>query len=360
MERHGTGSARTCASRASHRAKGIGSGCARALPVALLAWGGLACGGGEEDTRPSLPDIPTMHYATVEDPIEPLPAERPKLPADRVELGRKLFFDPILSGDGKLACRNCHLLDDNGADHLERSHYRAEAPGFNTPTIFNVGQLYWMHWAGAFSSLEEQLDTPLTSPKVLASTWEGALARLRAAPVYVRGFADAYPDGITEANVRNAVATFERTLVTPNARFDRYLRGETDVLTPLEREGYGLFKSLGCISCHQGMGVGGNMFQRFGVMKDYFAADVTPSPADLGRFEVTKLDKDRHVFRVASLRNVALTAPYFHDGSAATLEDAVATMADYQLGRELTAEQTDAIVAFLGTLTGEIPEVVAE
>jgi cytochrome c peroxidase len=328
--------------------------------VLLIGTLTAGCGEGGGGASPELPEIPVLQYATVEDPIEPLPTELVIEHPDRVELGRKLFFDPIMSHDGALACSDCHHLATGGTDNLAFSKHRDKAPGVNTPTVLNVGQLYWLHWAGAYSRLEDQLDTPLESPKVLASTWEGLLDRLRDQPSYARGFAEAYETGLTEDNVRDAVASFERTLVTPNAPFDRYLRGDSGALSHREVEGYRLFKSLGCISCHQGMGIGGNMFQRFGVMKDYFDRSGDDAAAELSRFAVTKLEKDRYVFRVASLRNVALTAPYFHDGSAPTLDEAVGVMAEYQLGRDLTPEQTDLVVAFLHTLTGEIPEVSTE
>lgn len=344
-----------CASRASSCANLAGALLVAALGAALAT----GCGETHGGDQPPLPEIPVLRYATVEDPIEPLPVSVEIQHPDRVELGRKLFFDPILSNDGTLACNSCHDIPNGGSDNLPFSKHREQAPGVNTPTVLNVGQLYWLHWAGAYARLEDQIDTPLTSPKVLASTWDDALARLRAERKYSRGFAAAYPDGLTEANVRDAIASFERTLVTPNSPFDRHLRGEQGALMPQALEGYQLFKDLGCISCHQGMGIGGNMFQRFGVMKDYFAGTTGPA-AELSRFAVTGLEKDRYVFRVASLRNVALTAPYFHDGSAPTLEEAVSVMAEYQLGRELSPDQVEAIVAFLRSLTGEIPRVSAE
>jgi cytochrome c peroxidase len=185
------------------------------------------------------------------------------------------------------------------------------------------------------------------------TTWPELLAKLRADSDYVTAFRATYRQDITRANVLDALASFERSLVTPNSRFDRYLRGEGDALTMGEQQGYQLFKSYGCVACHQGTNIGGNLFQKFGV----FQAPEAPLPADgvidLGRYTVTKVARDREVFRVPSLRNVAATPPYFHDGRAATLEVAVDTMARMQLGRQLTRGEIGLIVQFLHTLTGE-------
>jgi cytochrome c peroxidase len=183
------------------------------------------------------------------------------------------------------------------------------------------------------------------------------LAKLRADESYSRAFAGLFADGVTEANVRTAIAAFERTLTTPGSRFDRWLAGERSLLTEAEASGYERFKTAGCIACHQGRNVGGNMFQRFGVMGDYFADRGNVTKADYGRYNVTKQEQDRHVFRVPSLRNVELTAPYFHDGSAETLEQAVRVMAKYQLGRVLPEQDLASIVLFLKTLTGQKPEL---
>jgi cytochrome c peroxidase len=178
------------------------------------------------------------------------------------------------------------------------------------------------------------------------------IAKLKADRDYPTLFEREYPDGITPANITGAIATFERSLLTPNARFDRHLRGEQGVLGSDELEGYRRFVNHGCVSCHQGVAVGGNLFQRFGVMGDYFKGR-PPNKADLGRFNVTGMEEDRHVFKVPSLRNVAVTQPYFHDGSARTLTEAVRVMGKYQLGKGLSDEDVQLIVAFLRTLSGE-------
>jgi cytochrome c peroxidase len=187
----------------------------------------------------------------------------------------------------------------------------------------------------------------------MGSHWEHVVQMLSADPDYKSAFTKAYPDGVTMNNVQSALATYERTLISANSRFDQYLSGNTDILTTDEKYGYQRFKDYGCIACHQGVNIGGNMFQKFGVMGDYFQARGNPTEADLGRYLVTKAEEDRNVFKVPSLRNVAVTAPYFHDGSAKTLEEAVDVMFKFQLGRVPSDKDKDLIIKFLKTLTGE-------
>lgn len=286
-------------------------------------------------------------------PITPIPAAN-DLDARRVALGRKLFHDPVLSRDRSVSCASCHSLAEGGTDHLRRSvGIEGKLGSVNAPTVFNSSLSFRQFWDGRVESLEAQVDGPLTSPNEMGSSWEEVVARLQADSGYAIGFKAAYADGVKKENVRHAIAEFERSLVTPNARFDRHLRGETDALTAQEQAGYAKFARYGCISCHQGVNVGANMFERMGAMGDYFADRGNITPADWGRFNVTGLEEDRFFFKVPSLRNVGATAPYFHDGSAATLEAAVEVMAKYQLGRILPAQDLADIVAFLKTLTGE-------
>jgi cytochrome c peroxidase len=286
------------------------------------------------------------------EPISPLPETSP-LPAGRVTLGERLFRDPQLSRDRTIACISCHDLEHGGVDGRRFSVGIGGATGtINAPTVFNARFNFVQFWDGRAASLEEQAAGPIHNPIEMDSNWDQVLARLRADPEYPRSFAANYRDGITAGNVADAIATFERTLVTPNARFDRYLRGEEGALNADELEGYRRFKAFGCTSCHQGTHVGGNLFQRFGVMRDYFA-DRPLNDTDQGRYNVTRREEDRHVFKVPSLRNVAVTAPYFHDGSAKSLDDAITIMGRYQLGRELSAEDRRLIAAFLRSLTGE-------
>lgn len=288
--------------------------------------------------------------------LQPLP---PSPPADprKVALGKRLFHDPRLSGDGTIACAHCHDLRRGGTDRLERSIGIGGAVGdVNAPTVLNSGLSFRQFWDGRAETLEDQVDGPLQSPKEMGSTWPQATAALSQVPEYRALFGQIYPDGITPDNVRNAIASYERSLTTPDSPFDRYLRGEVAALGAEEQRGHELFKSLGCQSCHQGVGIGGNMYQRLGIMADYFADRGRPTQADNGRFNVTGNEEDRHLFKVPSLRNVELTPPYFHDGSAPTLEAAVEAMAHYQLGRRLATGERQAIVAFLKSLTGQLSE----
>lgn len=294
---------------------------------------------------------PAMPARLQQEPLQPLPAP-PVLDAGKVALGEALFADRRLSDDDSLACAGCHDLAHGGADRTAVSRgVRGAAGQMNAPSVFNVSlHLAWF-WDGRAATLEQQVAGPVHNPVEMASNWAQVLGKLRQDGALVARFAAHYPQGLTAETVADALATFERSLITPDARFDRYLRGAADALSADEIEGYERFKRNGCASCHNGAAVGGNMFQRFGVVGSFFDGRVART-ADLGRLNVTGREEDRHVFKVPSLRNVALTAPYFHDGSATTLEQAVRLMGRHQIGRELTDDDVRLIVAFLHTLTG--------
>ena len=295
--------------------------------------------------------LPPADRATVEDPFEPLPSSL-DLDEDRVELGRRLFEDPRLSGDGERACTDCHDLAAGGVvpGEVRSNHPLNETGPYNVPTVFNVGFNFRYNWQGRFDTLESHLEGPMMNEAVMnAGSWEDVVSRL--ATPYREDFRRAgYVEGVTPETVRDAIATYQRSLITPGSRFDRFLEGSL-VLTDQEARGYELFKSVGCATCHQGVNVGGNMFQRFGVMEDAFGGREL-TERDYGRMAVTGRAEDAFIFRVPSLRNVAVTPPYFHDGSAATLEEAVRHMSRVQLGYVLDADEVAAIVAFLHTLTG--------
>lgn len=291
------------------------------------------------------------------EPLSPLPPLE-ELDPRRVELGRKLFADKRLSRDGSVACMSCHDPGHAGADPRP---FSIGAGGVrhvvNTPTVLNARFNFRQQWTGGAASLEELVGHVVKSPRVFDSDWPSVLGRLRGDERLVRDFRAAYPEGLNEKTVADALATYQRTLVTPS-RFDRYLRGDRAALTADELRGYQRFKDYGCVGCHQGVNVGGNMFQRFGAMGDYFkaraAAGQPLTEADRGRYNVTKKDEDLHVFKVPGLRNVARTPPYFHDASAQTLEQAVGVMLRYQVGRDAPAEDKALIIRFLHTLNGEV------
>jgi len=290
--------------------------------------------------------------APLDEPLTPLPPV-PRLDPATVELGRQLFNEKRLSVNGSLSCASCHRLATGGADDKPFSlGFDGQPVKFNTPTVFNASLNFKQFWNGRVDTLEAQIEQVVISPAEMGSDWKTVVANLTAIPQYQAAFAQVYPDGVTAANVQNALATYERTLLTPNSRFDQYLQGNTDILTLEEKYGYQRFKEYGCIACHQGLNIGGNMFQKFGVMDDYFKGR-PPTETDLGRYLVTHDEEDRNVFKVPSLRNVAVTAPYFHDASAKTLEDAVDVMFRFQLGRVPSAEDKDQIIKFLKTLTGQ-------
>jgi cytochrome c peroxidase len=323
-------------------------GRARAM---LLAAAGLVLGISVTLPSPIGRDVPPAAAPPPGEPIVPIPAG-PMLDPGRVALGERLFHDVRLSRDGRRACATCHPLDRGGMDGQPRARMAdGSLHARNTPTIFNVGLSAFFNWDGVARTLEEHAEIVLLNPSLMNTTWPDLLARLRDPESYRAEFERVYDEGPTRRTVLDALASFERSLQTPNARFDRYLRGEATALDPVEQRGYQRFKAYGCGSCHQGVNVGGNMFQKFGV----FPAGPGPFrlEADQGRYQVTSVPRDRGVFRVPSLRNVAATGPYFHDGRTTTLEGAVETMATVQLGRRLEPEDVESIARFLRTLTGE-------
>lgn len=285
-------------------------------------------------------------------PILPIP-QGLDLAKDKVALGKKLFSDPRLSRSGNSACTDCHRIDMDGADGLKLSATNSGPDLFNATTIFNSGLRPLLTWRGAFRSLEEQAEADLHNPRHANTSWKQIVSVIKADRAYVIAFNEIYGD-VTRDAILDAIATFERSLITPNAPFDKYLRGDANAITVEEKQGYELFKNYGCIACHQGMNIGGNLFQKIGIFEDYFrlrGGAITVS--DLGRYSITKREEDKHVFRVPSLRNVAVTPPYFHDGSIENLEDAVTMMARIQLGRRIPEQDVELIVKFLKTLTGE-------
>jgi cytochrome c peroxidase len=292
-------------------------------------------------------------HAQSSEPIKPIPSDV-KVDEKKAALGEKLFSDKRLSKDNTVACVSCHGLSTGGVDRAQVSTGVGGSKGpINAPTVFNAGFNFRQFWDGRASSLEEQAMAPIHNPKEMGSNWQEVLAKLSADKDMVAAFKAAFPDGLQAKNIQSAIAEFQRTLNTPNSKFDRYLKGDKNALSADEQKGYQLFKNYGCIACHQGVNVGGNMYQVFGVMGDYFKQRGNMTEADLGRYNVTKNDADKHMFKVPSLRNVAMTPPYFHDGTIKTLPEAVEVMFRYQLGRSAPQSDKDLIVKFLQTLTGE-------
>lgn len=285
--------------------------------------------------------------------ITPLPRSI-NLDVRKVALGERLFHEARLSANGQVSCSSCHGLASGGVDHLRRSKGIAGTEvAVNAPTVFNSGLNFRQFWDGRAESLEEQVNGPLENALEMGGSWPKAVAMLSDDPDYRTAFAAIYNDGISPDNVRDAIATFERSLITPGSRFDRFLRGDLKALNEQEQEGYRLFKRIGCISCHQGMNIGGNLYQKLGIMEDYFAVRGHLTKADMGLYNVTGNEADRHYFKVPSLRNVAVTSPYLHDGSVMTLESAVRVMARFQLGKDLDTAELASLTAFLRSLTGE-------
>lgn len=283
--------------------------------------------------------------------IRPIPLKM-KVDEQKAQLGKKLFFDPILSKDGTVSCATCHDLQNGGDDGLQFSFgIHGKKGNVNAPTVYNAVFNFRQFWDGRAKDLKEQVFGPIENPVEMGYTLEGATESLKHNKVYADMFGRIYENGVTKENIADAIAEFEKALITPNAPFDRYLKGEKDAIGPIEKEGFRLFESKGCIICHHGINIGGNLYNKFGIYKDV-------ESTNLGRYNVTKMEEDKYVFKVPSLRNIALTAPYMHDGRVKSLKEAVEFMTEYQLGRYMTPEEIDAIVAFLKSLTGEIPQIV--
>ncbi len=287
-------------------------------------------------------------------PIRPIP-QNIKLDPVRVALGKALFHDKRLSKDNSISCASCHSLDKGGTDNLPFSiGINGAVGGINAPTVLNSGFNFVQFWDGRSKTLEEQAAGPVHNPIEMGSNWTEVITKLSSDTWVVDQFNTLYSDGMTGINMQHAIATYERALITPNSPFDKYFLGDETAMTDEAIEGYFLFKDYGCVSCHQGINIGGNMYQRLGVMDDYFKDRGNLTKEDYGRFNVTGRESDKYKFKVPSLRNVSLTAPYFHDGSAKTLHDAVRVMTRYQLGKPVNEKHVHFLVAFLESLTGEL------
>lgn len=274
----------------------------------------------------------------------------------KVILGNLLFHDVRLSADNTVSCSSCHGLNTGGVDNKPFSEgVGGQHGGVNAPTVYNALYNFVQFWDGRAATLADQAAGPPLNPVEMAcKSFDEICDKLKADAAFSKAFTEVYPDGINEANITNAIQEFEKTLLTPNSRFDKYLKGDMAALTTEELAGYDLFKKYNCATCHVGENMGGQSYELMGIKQDYFADRGTElTVEDNGRFKETKNERDRHRFKVPGLRNVALTAPYFHDATQATLEDAVVAMAKYEVGVNLSQQEVKQIVAFLKTLTGE-------
>lgn len=290
--------------------------------------------------------------------FKPLPVEAPsadnELTEAKINLGRMLYFENRISKGAKMSCNTCHMLDKYGQDNLPFSPgHEGKLGGRSSPSTYNAALHVSQFWDGRAPTVEEQAKGPVLNPVEMGMpSAEFVVDVLKSMPGYVEAFKAAFPgeaDPINYNNFGKAVGAFERKLVTPS-RWDEYLKGKKEALTAEEVKGYETFAKAGCVTCHNGPAIGGAMYQKLGLAK------VWPELKDLGRMEATKLESDKHFFKVSSLRNITETGPYLHDGSVKTLEQMVSMMAEHQLGKTITAEETASIVTFLKSLKGDLPK----
>ncbi|MCL1933447.1 MAG: cytochrome-c peroxidase [Candidatus Azobacteroides sp.] len=297
---------------------------------------------------------PTVAEEFAGEPLQPLPDIIPTDSA-KIALGFALFHDTRLSGDSTISCATCHDLNTGGVDHLQFSQgIRGQLGGVNPPTVYNAALNFAQFWDGRAANLQAQASGPPLNPVEMGSaSFDNICAALSRDKAFTLTFTKVYPDGLSEANITDAIAEFEKTLLTPS-RFDKYMRGDKSALTAEEIEGYNVFKKNKCATCHVGMNIGGQSYEYFGVKADYFDFRGTGlTDGDNGRFAVTKNESDRHKFKTPTLRNILVTYPYMHDGTVATVEEAVKIMGEYQGGEKLSDKEVGQIVTFLKTLTGE-------
>ena len=276
--------------------------------------------------------------------------------AAKAALGYELYHDTRLSIDNTVSCASCHELENAGVDNHQYSYgVNDQLGGVNAPTVYNAVYNFVQFWDGRAQTLAAQAAGPPLNPVEMASeSFDQIIAKLNADKKFVKAFTAVYPDGITEANLTDAIEQFERTLITPNSAFDKWLRGDDSALTPDELEGYELFKKYDCATCHAGPNLGGLTYELMGLRRHYFAErGMELTHEDNGRFKETENERDRHRFKVPGLRNIEHTWPYYHDGTRETLEEAVRDMGLYQSGVELSEAEVASIVSFLKTLTGE-------
>ncbi len=310
----------------------------------------IACGTSSQDETAEAPreQVVKGPLATIPD-VPPIPDNNPMTP-EKILLGKMLYFEPRLSESGIISCHTCHNFSLGGTDRIPASlGHDFQTGGRNAPTVLNAAFFNLQFWDGRAESLEEQAEGPIQAGVEMAMPKDMAVEVIKGIKGYLPYFQAAFPgeeDPITFENIVKAIATFERTLITPNDPLDQYLRGDENALSPLAIEGIEVFRLKGCMRCHNGAMLSTGELVKF------------EHGQDMGLYNVTGNPEDERVFRVPTLRNLSLTAPYFHDGSAATIEDAIRIMAEVQVEKVISPEEEAAIVAFLKSLVGDQPEVV--
>lgn len=321
------------------------------LRYVALHWDAFLSRANRAQVLAWLQDTRAKHYGSPEI-LRPLPAAIEGLDPAKVAMGDKLFHDKRLSKDNTIACASCHGLDKGGTDREKFSTGVGNAVGdINAPTVFNSALQFIMFWDGRAATLEEQADGPVTNPIEMAANWPQVVQNLQQDPAFMAEFTALYPAGPSKETLIDSIATFERSLMTPNSKFDKYLAGDKQALSPDELAGHALFMDKACVTCHAGALLGGQSFEKMGRKVDYFKENA--QKRDFGRFNVTSKEEDRFRLKVPTLRNIAQTAPYFHDATAPDLKTAVDVMAKHQSAVTLSATQNSQIVQFLNALTGE-------
>lgn len=292
-------------------------------------------------------------YVQVDSPLQPIPTLK-SVNKNLALLGKALFHSPLLSKDNTISCASCHMLSFGGDDGFPVSTGVDNLKGNrNSPTILNSAFNFKQFWDGRASTLVEQAAGPIHNPVEMNSNWEQIIAKLKDDKYFSEAFSQLGVKEITPSDITLAIATFEETLITPNAPIDQFIQGDLTALTAQQKRGFNLFMNYGCATCHQGVNIGGNLFQKLGRISD-ISSDLLK---DTGRYEITGDPFDKNVFKVPTLRNIAETAPYFHNGSISTLEEAVSIMASSQLGRKLSESEVEDIVALLQSFSAELVEV---
>ena len=289
------------------------------------------------------------------EPVRPI-AQSADVDEAKAALGFALYHDTRLSVDNTVSCATCHGLETAGVDNLQYSEgVEGQKGGVNAPTVYNAVYNFVQFWDGRAKTLADQAAGPPLNPVEMASpSFDHIIAKLASDKKFAEEFGKVYPDGFTQENITDAIEEFERTLITPDSRFDKWLRGDDSAITAEELAGYELFKTYDCATCHVGPNLGGMSYELMGLRRHYFAdRGMELTNEDNGRYKETQLERDRHRFKVPGLRNIELTWPYYHDGTRTTLEDAVRDMGTYQSGVELSDTEVAQITSFLKTLTGE-------